>query len=136
MEAVTADRDTVRPAPPTQIRVAGALVGLEGLASVVFGVLVALEAAAPGAPVGALLGEAVYFWLIGLLLGAVGVGLLLGKRVARTPGIVAQLLLLPVVYSLIGPSHQLVAGVLSLAYVAGTFLLLISEPSRRWSMSR
>jgi hypothetical protein len=63
-----------------------------------------------------------------------GTGLLRGKRWARTPAIVAQLLLLPVVYSLIGPSQQLVLGILAGLVVIGTFLLLISEPSRTWSM--
>ena len=59
----------------------------------------------------------------------------MGGGGARTPAIVTQLLLLPVVYSLIGPSQELVLGIVSGVYVVGTFLLLISEPSRRWSMS-
>ena len=37
-------------------------------------------------------------------------------------------------YTLIGPSHQLVLGVLAGVYVAGTFLLLISEASRTWAV--
>ena len=65
---------------------------------------------------------------------AVGVGLLVGRRWARTPAIVTQLLLLPVVYSLVGESRQLVLGIITGVYVAATFLLLISERSRGWSM--
>src|SRR5690606_22344720 len=49
--------------------------------------------------------------------------------------IVTQLLLLPVVYTLIGPSRQLLAGIVAGVYVAGTFLLLISEPAMEWAVA-
>jgi len=75
-----------------------------------------------------------YFVIVGVALAAVGLGLVAGRRWARTPAIVTQLLLLPVVYTLIGPSQQLLLGIVAGVYVAGTFLLLISEPSRNWSM--
>ena len=80
-----------------------------------------------------LLGEVGYFVLIGLALSFVGAALSTGRRGARTPAIVTQLLLLPVVYSLIGPSRQLVLGVAAGIYVVATFLLLISERSREWA---
>ena len=67
------------------------------------------------------------------VLGA-GVGLVAGRRWARTPAIVTQLLLLPVVYSLIGPSRQLALGIAAGVYVVATFLLLISDRSRAWSL--
>ena len=60
--------------------------------------------------------------------------LVTGRRWARTPAIVTQLLLLPVVYSLIGPSRQLLLGLLTGAVVFTAFMLLISERSRAWSM--
>jgi hypothetical protein len=60
--------------------------------------------------------------------------LVAGRRWARTPAIVTQLLLLPVVYTLIGPSQQLLLGIVAGVYVVATFLLLISEASRNWSM--
>ena len=56
-----------------------------------------------------------------------------GRRGARTPAIVTQLLLLPVVYSLIGPSQQLLLGIAAGIDVVATFLLLISERSREWA---
>ncbi len=65
---------------------------------------------------------------------AVGAGLLRGRRWARSPAIVTQLLLLPIVYSLLGPSRQVLLGVLTGVWVLSTFLLLISERSRIWSM--
>jgi len=98
-----------------------------------FALLLGIQAAVLAQPAGSVLGEAGYFVVIGIALVAVGVGLLTGRRGARTPAIVTQLLLLPVVYSLIGPSQQLVLGILVGVYVVATFLLLISEPSRTWA---
>jgi hypothetical protein len=119
------------------VRLAGVLVGLQGLLALGFAVaLVGSAITAEGAalPVRDIIGEAVYFAVIGAALVAVGLGLVAGRRPARTPAIVTQLLLLPVVYTLIGPSRQLLLGIVAGVYVAGTFLLLISEASRNWSM--
>lgn len=120
--------------PPRQIRVAGALVGVQALLGIGFAVLLAVRALSPDVQVGAVVGEAGYFVVIDGALLAVGVGLVAGRRWARTPAIVTQLLLLPVVYSLLGPSRQLVLGIVAGAFVVTTLLLLISERSREWSM--
>jgi hypothetical protein len=120
--------------PPPQIRLAGALVGLQGLVGVGVAVAILVRALAADALSGALLGEIGFFLLIGGAVLAVGAGLLRGRRWARSPAIVTELLLLPVVYSLLGPSRQLLLGVLAGVCVLGTFLLLISERSRIWSM--
>lgn len=125
---------TRQPAPPWQIRVAGVTVGAEGLLGVGFAVALAVRSSSSPAGVGAVLGEAGYFALIGAALVFVGSGLVTGRRWARTPAIVTQLLLLPVVYSLLGPSRQLLLGVVTGVVVIATFLLLISERSREWSM--
>lgn len=122
------------PGPPWQVRAAGAVVGAQGLLGVGFAVALAVRAFSSTAGVGPVLGEAGYFVIIGAALLLVGVGLVVGKRWARTPAIVTQLLLLPVVYSLIGPSRQLLLGLLTGVVVVATFLLLISERSREWSM--
>ena len=123
-----------REAPPTPVRAAGALVGLQALAATAFTVVVA--ARATGADLGpkAAIGEAGFFLVVAAALGAVALGLLTGRRWARTPAIVTQLLLLPAVYSLLGPSHQLLIGLVAGAVVVAAFLLLISERSRAWSM--
>jgi hypothetical protein len=115
---------------------AGALVGAQGLMSVAMAVWLAVRAlsAADAAVDGNVLGEAGYFLVMGAGLVAVGVGLVVGRQWARTPAIVAQLLLLPFAYSLLGASRQLALGVVAGAVVLGTFLLLISERSRAWSM--
>jgi uncharacterized membrane protein YhaH (DUF805 family) len=121
----------IRDTPPPQIRVAGVLVGLQGVAALVFAVLVGIQLGRQALT--SVLGEVGYFALIGLALVFVGAALSTGRRGARTPAIVTQLLLLPVVYSLIGPSRQLLLGILAGIYVVATFLLLISEPSRTWA---
>ena len=125
MEGVTPDT------PPPQIRVAGLLVGLQGVAAVAFAILVGVQDST--LPLGSVLGEVGYFAVIGIALVFIGAALFTGRRGARTPAIVTQLLLLPVVYSLIGPSRQLLLGIAAGIYVAVTFLLLISERSREWS---
>ena len=125
MEGVTPDT------PPPPIRVAGLLVGLQGVAAVVFAILVGVQDST--LPLGSVLGEVGYFAVIGIALAFIGAALATGRRGARTPAIVTQLLLLPVVYSLIGPSRQLLLGIAAGVYVVVTFLLLISERSREWS---
>jgi hypothetical protein len=125
VEGVTPDT------PPPQIRVAGVLVGLQGLGALVFAILVGIQESM--LPLGAVLGEVGYFVVIGIALAFIGAALATGRRGARTPAIVIQLLLLPVVYSLIGPSRQVVLGIVAGLYVVATFLLLISERSRAWA---
>jgi hypothetical protein len=120
--------------PPRQVRLAGALVGVQGLLSVGFAVALAVRSLSTTFSVSGVLGLAAYFAIIGVALFAVGAGLVTGRRWARSPAIVTQVLLLPVVYSLLGPSHQLVLGIISGAFVFTTFMLLISERSREWSM--
>jgi hypothetical protein len=119
---------------PSAIRLAGVLVGLQGLAGIGVAVAILVRAVAADALSGYLLGEIGFFLVVGGGVLAAGVGLFGGHRWARSPAIVTQLLLLPVVYSLLGPSRQLLLGVLAGVYVVATFLLLISERSRRWSM--
>jgi hypothetical protein len=119
--------------PPLQVRLAGVLQGLQGVGALVFAVVVGLQT--PGQTIASVVGEIGYFVVIGLAVAFIGVALVTGRRGARTPAIVTQLLLLPVVYSLIGPSQQLVLGIAAGVYVIGTFLLLISERSRMWALA-
>jgi hypothetical protein len=116
------------------VRGAAALVGLQTLAAAAFTAMLGVRSGSAELGVGAVLGEAGFFLLVAVALGAVSVGLWTGRRWARTPAIVTQLLLLPVVYSLLGPSHQLLLGLVAGAVVVAAFLLLISERSRAWSM--
>lgn len=127
---------TARPLPdaPPQIRLAGVVVALQGLVGIVFGVVLLVRGLGADAPVRYVLGETGYFVLIGVACVAIGIGLLRGRRWARSPAIVVELLLLPVVYSLLGPSKQIVWGIVVGVVVIATFLLLISERSRVWAL--
>jgi hypothetical protein len=116
------------------VRVAGLIVAGQGLLGLAFSVLLGVRANDADLPFAFVIGEAGYFVLVGAALVAVGAGLVAGRRWARTPAIVTQLLLLPVVYSLIGPSRQLVLGIVCGVVVFVAFMLLISERSREWSM--
>ena len=124
----------LRVAPPTAVRAAGALVGVQALAALAFTAALVVRTGSTPVGAGPVLGEAGFFLLVAVALGAVAVGLLTGRLWARTPALVAQLLLLPVVYSLIGPSQQSVGGRRAGALVFATFMLLLNERSRVWSM--
>jgi hypothetical protein len=119
---------------PTPVCVAGVLVGLQALAAAVFTVALVVLAGVTDLGRGPALGEAAFFLLVAAALAAVAGGLLTGRRWARTPALVTQLLLLPVVYSLLGPSHQVLLGLAAGAFVFATFMLLLNERSRLWSM--
>ena len=123
----------LRNAPPTPVRVAGVLVGLQALAAAVFTGALVVRAGAASTGVGPVLGEAGFFLLVTAAVAAVAAGLLTGRLWARTPALVTQLLLLPIVYSLLS-SRQLLIGLGCGVVVFAAFMLLINERSRRWSM--
>lgn len=120
--------------PPPQVRWAGALVGVEALLGLGFTIALVVRAFSSDLPWLAVVGQASFFALAGVALVAVAAGLITGRRWARSPAIVTQLLLLPVVYSLLGPSRQPILGIVTGALVISCFMLLISERSRTWSM--
>lgn len=120
--------------PPTPVRVSGLLVAVQGLLAAVVTAVLAVGARTSPMGVVAVLGEAGFFLIVAVTLLAVGAGLVRGRRWARTPALVTQLLLLPVAYSLLSSGRTLL-GVLAGAFVFATFMLLINERSRLWSMS-
>jgi hypothetical protein len=77
-------------------------------------------------------GTALWFGILGAAVFAGGFALVIGRRWGRAIAIVAQLLLLPVVWALLTDSHQPVLGVLLGAVVVATLVLLFSGPSARW----
>lgn len=116
--------------PPLPVRIAAAVVGLEALLGLAMAVVFAV---ASEGSVGARIGEASYFLLIAVALGFCALFLWRGRAGARTPSIVTQLLLVPVIYATLG-NGDLLLGIPALLVVVGTFLLLVSEPSRRWAV--
>lgn len=74
-------------------------------------------------------------WLagFGLMLLAVGVSLVRGRQGARTPAIVAQLLLLGACWYAAGPSSQPAYGVPAAALCVAILVLLFCPPAMRWA---
>ena len=121
-------------APPGTVRIAGALVTLEGVVAVgiaivlvIRGLLGADESLANG------FGTALWFILLGGAVLAAGIGLLLGKRWGRGIAVVAQVLLLPVVWALLTASHQPFFGALLGAVVVVALVSLFTRPSLLWA---
>lgn len=63
----------------------------------------------------------------------VGIALWRGAHGARTPAVVAQLLLLGSAWYAAGPSSQPAYGVPAILYCVAVLLLLFSAPATRWS---
>jgi hypothetical protein len=118
--------------PPGPVRAAAGLVGLQGLVAVGFaGYLVV--AGGQAQQLSGVLAESGMFLLIAAALLWVAAGLLRGRFWARTPAIVVQLLLLPLAYSLLVPSRQVLAGAVTGVVVVAALLLLLSAPARDWA---
>jgi len=121
--------------PPASIRIAAAVVCLQGLLGVLFAVALLVRAFGGASRVADVLGEAGYFAVLGGAVLAVGVALLRGRRWARTPALVVQLLLLGVAWYAAGPSgrpeYGVPVGVVCLAVGAG----LLTGRARAWAYS-
>ena len=118
---------------PRPVRVAGLLVLLQGMAGLASGgwLLVAAVRGSTGPiPIGATAA-----WLIGfgLILLAVGVNLVRGRHGARTPAVVAQLLLLGACWYATGPSSQPIYGIPAAAFCVAVLVLLFCAPVRAWA---
>ncbi|HEX5347600.1 MAG TPA: hypothetical protein VFW64_10975 [Pseudonocardiaceae bacterium] len=123
-------------AAPGPVRVAGVLVGLQGLAGVVFAgwlLVEAVRATSGPVPVGA---TAAWLAGFGILLLIVGVNLVRGRHGARSPAVVAELLLLGVCWYAAGPSSQPAYGVAAAVFCVGVLVLLFCPPALRWAAGR
>jgi hypothetical protein len=119
----------VSPAVPRPVRAAGLAVLLQGLV----GVLVA-GATLVVAPSGSLAGvTAVWLAGFGAILLVVGASLARGRHGARSPAIVAQLLLLGVCVYATGPSAQPTYGIPAAVFCAAVLGLLFSPSAQRWA---
>jgi hypothetical protein len=123
-------------AVPGPVRVAGALVCAQGLLGLVFVVALVWRVVGGTERAGNVLGEAGYFLVLSAAVLAVGAGLVLGRRWARTPAIVVQLLLLGVAWYTAGPSGRPEYGIPVAAVCLVTAGLLFSPAARTWSEDR
>lgn len=124
---------TLHPAPRT-VRVAGALVAVEGLAGLVFAVAVFVRAFDVPADRGNLFGEAGFFLVMAAAIVGVAVGLILGRRWSRTPSVVLQILLIAVAWYAIGPTKLVVPAIITVAVCVATVVLLFTAPARAWAV--
>lgn len=118
---------------PRPVRTAGVLVLVQGLAGVAVGawlLIAAVRGSTGPVPI-----AATAAWLIGFgaILLTVGISLMRGRHGARTPAIVAQLLLLGVCWYAIGPSSQPLYGVPAGVFCLAVLLLLFCASARRWA---
>lgn len=118
---------------PATVRGAGGLVALEGAVAVTVAIVLVVrgllghdQTAASG------YGTAAWFGILGGAVLAAGIGLLLGHRWGRAIATIAQILLLPVTWSLLTDSHQPVYGALLGVVVVAALVLLFAPASNRW----
>ncbi|MEV6069397.1 hypothetical protein AB0L82_22870 [Nocardia sp. NPDC052001] len=117
---------------PGTVRVAGALVALEGAAGVIVAIVLILRAAT-GSDQHVVNGYGTAAWLV-ILAGAVlaaGIGLFRGKRWGRAIAVIANLLLLPPAWYMI-TSHQVPLGILFGVIALGALGALFAPASSRW----
>lgn len=122
---------TVHDAPRT-IRLAGALVAVQGLAGLTF-VVVLLVGGVSG-PGNNVVGEAAYFGVLTAGVLTCGGGLLLGMRWARSPAAVVQLLLCGVAWYALGPSSRPDIGIPLMVFCVVTLVLMFTASARAWSL--
>ncbi|WP_051498971.1 hypothetical protein [Nocardia sp. BMG51109] len=117
---------------PGTVRAAGALAALEGGVGVVVAiVLVVRGVTGVDQSLTSAYGTAAWFVIFGGAVLAAGIGLLRGRRWGRAIVVIAQILLLPVSWYMIGgqPQYGIPLGLAALV----TLGLLFSPPSTRWA---
>jgi predicted lipid-binding transport protein (Tim44 family) len=134
--APNTERGSAVPAAPKQVRIAGALVGVQALAACAFVVALVIggargDAAAPGS----VWAEVGFFVLLTAGVVAVAVGLLRGRHWSRTPGALLQVLLLGVAYFAMRSGRPGIA-VPAAAFCVAVIVLLFVRASRQWAAER
>lgn len=118
---------------PRSIRRAGSLVALQGSVLVGVAVVLTVRASTGGhQAVASGYGTALWFTVFGGGLLVAGMALVRGRRGGRGPATIAQVLFLPVAYSLLTASHQVLLGVLLAVLVVLTLSQLFSRASAEW----
>ncbi|MFD8499501.1 hypothetical protein [Amycolatopsis sp. NPDC059657] len=121
--------DKFSPAP-REVRIAGVITALPGLAMVVLAVLLLVKTSESSG--NNLLAEVGYYAVLGAGTIACGAGLLLGKTWARSPSVVVALIMIGVGWYLAGPSGQPGPGVPIGLLGVLVLVLLFRRASRAW----
>jgi hypothetical protein len=122
------------PGTPTTVRAAGVLVGLQGLAGIAFAIALLVG---PGVLTTAdRLGEAGFFALMAAAVIGFGVALVFGKRGARSPAVVIELVLLGIAGYATVPSSRPEYGLPVAALCLVVLYLLLNPRGREWVMDR
>ncbi|WP_280382331.1 hypothetical protein [Nocardia wallacei] len=117
---------------PSTVRAAGALAALEGGIGVIVAiVLVVRGLTGADQSLTSAYGTAAWFAVLGGAVLAAGIALLLGRRWGRAIAVIAQILLLPVSWYMIGsqPQFGIPLGLVALVALG----LMFSPPSTRWA---
>ncbi len=115
------------------MRRAGALTTLEGVVAVTVAVVLVIRQLMGGrSDVVTGYGTALWFGVIGAAVGAGGLALMRGRRGGRAPAVIAQVLLVPVAWSLLVDSGQPLLGAVLAVVVVATLILLFAPASVRW----
>ncbi|MGH3432261.1 MAG: hypothetical protein ACRDQB_05430 [Thermocrispum sp.] len=122
---------------PREVRAAGVIAALPGLASVVFALVLlfdALSGTTTTAGGNSVYGQAAYYAILGIGLLACGVGLLLGYTWARSPAVVIALVMIGVGWYVGGPSGRPEWGVPIAVAAVALIVLLFRAPAREWAL--
>jgi hypothetical protein len=103
------------------------------LAGVVIGAGLLVVAARGGSGAVPIVATSVWFAGFGAVLLAIGVYLVRGRHGARSPAIVAQLLMLGVCWYAAGPSSRPAYGVPAAMFCVAVLVLLFCPPALRWA---
>ncbi len=115
------------------MRAAAAMVCLQGGAGAAVALVLVLRVVTGAGDLGAGLAASGFIGGCAAALIAVGISLSRGAHGARTPAVVAQLLLLGTAWYAAGPSSQPEYGVPAGLYCSVVLVLLFSAPATRWS---
>ncbi|MDT7728472.1 MAG: hypothetical protein QOI21_5048 [Actinomycetota bacterium] len=128
--------DKISPAP-VEVRLAGAITGLPGLALLVLAALLLVNGSGEAPQAGNNIYAEVAYYLV-LAAGTLfcAGGLLLGKTWARSPAVVVALLLVGVGWYSAGPASQPALGVPLAAIGVAVLVLLFRRPSRAWALGQ
>jgi hypothetical protein len=118
--------------PPGAVRAAAGLVLLEALGLLVLAGINLVSGLSESLSVGRTLAQVAYYLVIAAALVGCATGLLRGRRWARTPSLVAQIVVFAIGVWLIAPSGQLLWGPLLVLVGAAAAVLLLSKPANAW----